>query len=143
MIKDDHCILTEVMSPYETSNGYLDEWSAEKKKYDQVIQTELRQAECTTTEVIYPVIGALGTIKETANTNLKKLGVIKQKGTANACDQRHREHTKYPPANKRRHPNKMKKKGSSISHSTRTEWMSDFIILEVDAWYWTGTDEEG
>ena len=66
-----------------------------------------------------------------------------EKGTANDCDQRHHEHTKYSPANKRRRPNQMKKKGSSTSHWTRTEWMSDFIILEADAWYWTGTDEEG
>ena len=143
-MKDDHCILTEVMSLYETSNGYLDEWSARE---EEVQSSDTNRA---MTSWMYHhrsnISGyrCTGHHKRNCQYQLEETGCHQtEKGTANDCDQRHHEHTKYPPANKRRNPNKMKKKGSSTSHSTRTEWMSDFIILEADAWYWTGTDEEG
>lgn len=59
---------------------YLNQRFEEKKqKYQRLIKKELNQAEYTTGEVIFLVIGALGTITEITNTNLKKLWLTKHR----------------------------------------------------------------
>ena len=72
--------VTCVTCPYETSTQHVKQRLDEKqKKYEKLITSELAQAECSTGEVIPLVMGALGTIDERTNNNLKKLGVTKIK----------------------------------------------------------------
>lgn len=80
MIDGDKCFIIEITIPYEGSQEYLQQRRQEKiAKYEPLIKEELQQVQCTEGEVIPLVIGALGTITEESNQDLKRLKLTKQR----------------------------------------------------------------
>ena len=80
MVDGDKCYIIEITIPYENSEQYLQQRRTEKiDKYKQLINEELRQVKCTEGEMIPIVIGALGTITEECNQDLKRLKLTKHR----------------------------------------------------------------
>ena len=72
--------IIEVTIPYECSKDYIERRRREKiQKYQELIDEELQQVQCTEEEVIPIVIGCLGTMMETTIKDLKKLNLQHQK----------------------------------------------------------------
>ena len=75
MVQNKKAYIVEITIPHETSNTYLEKRALEKvTKYERLLEhNELQQVECEKGEVIPIIIGALGTIDNRTNVNLKKL----------------------------------------------------------------------
>ena len=79
MTHNRHCYTIEIRCPYECIVEYLDQRARDKVQKYKPLLKELSQVNCNTGEVINLVIGAMGTITDTTNKQLKQLKLTKQK----------------------------------------------------------------
>ena len=75
-----HWVIIKVTCPHESSKEYLHQRKLEKeRKYHFQIPDELWQAKCNTgEEVVWIVIGTVGTIREDSHRAIKRLGLVNQ-----------------------------------------------------------------
>ena len=74
-----HSYIIEIRCPYECIVEYLDQRARDKVQKYKPLLKELSQVNCNTGKVISLVIGAMGTITDTTNKQLKQLKLTKQK----------------------------------------------------------------
>ena len=79
MTHNRYCYAIEIRCPYECIVEYLDQRARDKVRKYKPLLKELSQVNCNTGEVISLVIGAMGTITDTMNKQLKQLKLTKQK----------------------------------------------------------------
>ena len=79
MTHNRHCYTIEIRCPYECIVEYLDQRARDKVQKYKPLLKELSQVNCNTGKVISLVIGAMGTITDTTNKQLKQLKLTRQK----------------------------------------------------------------
>ena len=81
MVQGNRAMIIEVTIPYEMRKEYIERRRSEKiNKYQQLLQKEvLHQVDCDNGQVIPTVIGALGTINESTNQDLRSLKLQQQR----------------------------------------------------------------
>ena len=80
MVDNDEVTIIEVTIPYETRNQYLEQRRQDKiNKYEKLLLEDgLLQVQCNKGRIVPIVIGALGTIIDSANKDLYHLKLQKQ-----------------------------------------------------------------